>query len=162
MEKLIFDRTAQDVANKTAKGYYNVSDIKRVNWYVHFLATVLNLDLEIVTPNLGDALTKDAFQTIIDNVNKLRAVGHVADDTPPTPIAASWDYNKANDLEKILQAMYDFAISEGIDKLYSGTFDSGDHIKFRAAEEEETARLLDVDGNQLLTVDGEILTITEN
>lgn len=161
MEKLIFDRTQQDVTNKTAKGFYNVSDVKRVNWYIHFLASYLNLDLEIVTPKLGEALTKEALQIIIDNVEKIRAVWYVAEDTPTTPIASAWDYKKANDLERVLQAMYDFAISEGIDKLYSGTFDSGDHIKFRADEEEKTSRLLDVNGNQLLTADGEILTITE-
>lgn len=158
---MITDRTLADVQNRTAKGFYNISDIKRINWYIHFLASYLKLDLEIVTPKLGEALTKEAFQTIIDNVNKLRAVWYVAADTPSTPIASNWNYQKANDLEKILQAMYDFAISEGIDKLYSGTFDSGDHIKFRSSEAEETSRLLDVNGNQLLTVDGEILTITE-
>ena len=34
LEKLITDRTAQDVATGAKKGFYNVSDIQRINSYI--------------------------------------------------------------------------------------------------------------------------------
>lgn len=130
-EKLIFDRTKQDVANRTAKGLYNVSDIARINSYIEYLADNLGLTLQIITPNLGEALTLARIQTIINNVNNIRSKWYVANDTPPTPVATNWDYVKANNIEKILQALYDFMVSVKIDKLYSGTFRAGSQIKFR-------------------------------
>lgn len=130
-EKLIFDRTQQDVANRTAKGLYNVSDIARINSYIEYLADNLNLTLEIITPNLGEALTLSKIQTIINNVNDIRSKWYVASDTPTTPVATNWDYVKANNIEKILQALYDFMVSVKRDKLYSGTFKAGSQIKFR-------------------------------
>lgn len=132
-EKLIFDRTATDIAEgaETQKGYYNVSDIERINSYIEYLAEELDLDLEIINPSLGEALTLAKIQGIIDNVNAIREVWYVASDTPATPTASAWDYVKANNIEKILQALYDFMVSVKIDKLYSGTFVSGNHIKFR-------------------------------
>lgn len=130
-EKLIFDRTQQDVVNRTAKGLYNVSDIARINSYIEYLADNLNLTLEIITPNLGEALTLSKIQTIINNVNDIRNKWYVASDTPTTPVATNWDYVKANNIEKILQALYDFMVSVKRDKLYSGTFKSGSQIKFR-------------------------------
>lgn len=130
-EKLVLDRTITDVETGTEKGFYNVSDIERINSYIEYLAEELDLELTIVNPSLGEALTLAKIQGIIDNVNSIRNVWYVAEDTPVTPTATAWDYVKANNIEKILQALYDFMVSSKIDKLYSGTFRSGNHIKFR-------------------------------
>lgn len=133
MDKLIFDRTLQDIQQGavTYKGYYNVSDIERVNSYIEYLATELNLSLPQVNITFGEALTKQILGTIINNVNELRRAWYVADDTPATPIPSGWDFNKANAIEKILQHLYDFMVSSKTDNLYSGTFRAGGHIKFR-------------------------------
>lgn len=159
-EKLIFDRTAQDIEQKTPKGYYNVEDIKRINSYIEYLATKLNLTFEIITPNLGEALTIARIQSIIDNVNALRKKWYVAEDTPATPIATNWNYNQANDLEKVLQALYDFMVSVKNDKLYSGTFKAGSHIKFRAMPASSAITLVSNDGYTLTSADSYIL-VTE-
>lgn len=133
MDKLIFDRTLQDIQQGavTYKGYYNVSDIERVNSYIEYLATELSLDLPKVNITFGQALTKGILGTIINNVNELRKAWYVADDTPATPIPSGWDFNKANAIEKILQHLYDFMVSSKTDNLYSGTFRAGSQIKFR-------------------------------
>lgn len=157
-DKLIFDRTAQDVEQKTPKGYYNISDIKRINSYIEYLATKLDLTLEIITPNLGEALTIVRIQSIIENVNALRKKWYVAENTPATPIATNWDYKQANDLEKVLQALYDFMVSVKNDKLYSGTFKAGSHIKFRAMPVSLAVTLISNDGYTLTTADGYTLT----
>ena len=131
LDTLIFDRTAQDVATRTQKGLYNVSDIARINSYIEYLSGVLDLNLTVTAVSLGQPLTRAQMESIINNVNTIRAAWYVASDTPQTPIAVNWDYTKANDIEKILKALDEFYQSVQIDKLYSGTFRAGHQIKFR-------------------------------
>ena len=133
LDPLITDRTAQDVATRTEKGFYNVSDIQRINSYIEYLSDVLGLNLTVTDVSLGQALTRAQMDDIISNVNAIRAAWYVADDTPITPIAVNWDYVKANNIEKILKALDEFYQSTQIDKLYSGTFRAGSQIKFRGA-----------------------------
>ena len=133
LDALITDRTAQDVAMGTQKGFYNVSDIQRINSYIQYLSDVLGLNLTVTDVSLGQALTRAQMDSILNNINAIRAAWYVASDTPQTPIAVNWDYNKANDIEKILKALDEFYQSVQIDKLYSGTFRAGNQIKFRGA-----------------------------
>ena len=133
LDPLITDRTEQDVATGTKKGFYNVSDIQRINSYIEYLSCVLGLNLTVTDVFLGQALTRAQIDDIISNVNSIRAAWYVASDTPQTPIAVNWDYVKANNIEKILQALDEFYQSTQIDKLYSGTFRAGHQIKFRGA-----------------------------
>ena len=133
LDPLITYRTTQDVTTGTKKGFYNVSDIQRINSYIQYLSDVLGLNLTVTGVSLGQALTRAQMQSIIDNVNAIRAVWYVASDTPITPIAVNWDYVKANNIEKILKVLDEFYQSVQIDKLYSGTFRAGNQIKFRGA-----------------------------
>ena len=133
LDALITDRTAQDVAMGTQKGFYNVSDIQRINSYIEYLSDVLELNLTVTDVSLGQALTRAQMNAILDNINTIRAVWYVASDTPQTPIAVNWDYVKANNIEKILKVLDEFYQSVQIDKLYSGTFRAGSQIKFRGA-----------------------------
>ncbi len=133
LDPLITDRTAQDVATRTEKGFYNVSDIQRINSYIEYLSDVLGLNLTVTGVSLGQALTRAQMDDIISNVNAIRAAWYVASDTPQTPIAVNWDYKKANNIEKILLVLDEFYQSTQIDKLYSGTFRAGSQIKFRGA-----------------------------
>ena len=133
LDPLITDRTAQDVSTGTEKGFYNVSDVQRVNSYIEYLSDVLGLNLTVTGVSLGQALTRAQIDAIISNINAIRAAWYVADDTPQTPIAVNWDYVKANNIEKILFALDEFYQSSQIDKIYSGTFRAGNQIKFRGA-----------------------------
>lgn len=133
LDPLITDRTAQDVSTGTQKGFYNVSDIQRINSYIEYLSDVLGLNLTVTGVSLGQALTRAQIDAIISNINAIRAAWYVADDTPQTPIAVNWDYVKANNIEKILFALDEFYQSSQIDKIYSGTFRAGHQIKFRGA-----------------------------
>lgn len=133
LDPLITDRTTQDVTTGTKKGFYNVSDIQRINSYIQYLSDVLGLNLTVTGVSLGQALTRAQMDAILSNINAIRAAWYVADDTPITPIAVNWDYVKANNIEKILKALDEFYQSTQIDKLYSGTFRAGNQIKFRGA-----------------------------
>ena len=132
LEPLITDRTSADVG-VTAKGFYNTSDIARINSYISYLSDELGLGLTVNNVALGQKLTRAQMQSIIDNVNAIRAAWYIASDTPNTPQPFNWDYQKANDIEKILLALDEFYQSVQIDKLYSGTFRAGHQIKFRGA-----------------------------
>ena len=132
LEPLITDRTAADIG-VTAKGFYNTSDIARINSYISYLSDELGLGLTVNNVTLGQKLTRAQMQSIIDNVNAIRAAWYIASDTPNTPQPFNWDYQKANDIEKILLALDEFYQSVQIDKLYSGTFRAGHQIKFRGA-----------------------------
>lgn len=133
LDPLIMDRTAQDVAQRTQKGFCNVSDVTRVNSYIEYLSDVLDLNLTVKNFSLGQILTREDYDDILDNVNTIRAAWYVSHETPETPIAVNWDYVKANNLEKILLALDEFYQSSQIDKIYSGTFRAGNQIKFRGA-----------------------------
>ena len=133
LEPLIYDRTQQDVTERTQKGFYNVSDIQRINSYIEYLSDVLGLNLSVEDVSLGQALTRAQMDDILNDVNALRAAWYVSHETPPTPIAVNWDWQKTNDLEKILFSLNEFYQSSQIDKIYSGTFRAGNQIKFRGA-----------------------------
>lgn len=132
LEPLITDRTAADIG-VTAKGFYNTSDIERINSYISYLSDELGLGLTVNNVTLGQELTRAQMQAILENINAIRAAWYVASDTPNTPQPFNWDYQKANDIEKILLALDEFYQSVQIDKLYSGTFRAGHQIKFRGA-----------------------------
>lgn len=136
LDPLITDRTSQDVATGTKKGFYNVSDIQRINSYIEYLSDVLDLNLTVIDVTLGQALTRAEMDSIISNINAIRAVWYVAKDTPQTPLPFNWNFTKANDIEKILKALDEFYQSAQIDKLYSGTFRAGSQIKFRGAQQQ--------------------------
>ena len=133
LEPLITDRTAQDVTERTQNGFYNVSDVQRINSYIEYLSDVLELNLTVTDVFLGQALTREQIDAILSNINAIRAVWYVASDTPQTPISVNWNYQKANNIEKILKALDEFYQSSQIDKIYSGTFRAGSQIKFRGA-----------------------------
>ena len=133
LEPLIYDRTQQDVTQRTQKGFYNVSDIQRINSYIEYLSDALGLNLSVTDVSFGQALTRAQMDDIISNINAIRAAWYVSHETPPTPIAVNWDWQKANDLEKILFSLNEFWQSVSIDKIYSGTFRAGNQIKFRGA-----------------------------
>ena len=135
LEPLVTDRTAQDVSTGTKKGFYNVSDVQRVYSYIQYLSEELGLNLNVYEFFIGEILTREQMNDIIDNVNTIRASLYVSSDTPQTPIAANWDYIKANNLEKILFSLNEFYQSKQIDKIYSGTFRAGGQIKFRGAKQ---------------------------
>lgn len=133
LDPLITDRTSQDVATRTQKGFYNVSDITRINSYIEYLSDVLDLNLTVIDVTLGQALTRAEMDSIISNINAIRVAWYVAKDTPQTPLPFNWNFTKANNLEKILYSLDEFYQSVSIDKIYSGTFRAGHQIKFRGA-----------------------------
>ena len=128
MDKLIFDRKQQDILNKTKKSYYNVNDLTRINDWIKLLSDYLGLDLQTETYTLGQVITLNNINLILNNIQTLRNNWYIANDTPYTPIASGYNYQSANNVEKILSDLNDFKISVESDFKYSGTFNSGQEV----------------------------------
>ena len=141
MEKLIFDRTANDVeyarnnpsAEEWLKGCYNYIDLNRVEEWCKYLSNLLNsygyvnLIDEKTDWNVNDIQTIEQMERYLKNVKILMETFILKNDTPKLPDTINkLTYSQANDIEKIL---YD--INELIDKMeaifrYSGTFYSSE------------------------------------
>lgn len=106
---LITDRTAEDVANKTAKGFYNASDLNRVEAAVQYVAERFAAQgyTVAVSPKTdwlaSDIPTASELETYRQNIATLRGLIAVMKSTPETPETMRFlDYIKANDIERIL------------------------------------------------------------
>lgn len=106
---LITDRTAEDVANKTAKGFYNASDLNRVGAAVQYVAERFTAQGYAVTvsPKTDwtekDIPTSSELETYRQNIATLRALLAVMPTTPEAPDSmAGLTYTEANDIERIL------------------------------------------------------------
>ena len=106
---LITDRTAEDVANKTAKGFYNASDLNRVGAAVQYIAERFAAQGYTVTVSpktdwlASDIPTVSELETYRQNIAALRALLAVMPATPETPDSmAGLTYTEANDIEQIL------------------------------------------------------------
>lgn len=106
---LITDRTAEDVANKTAKGFYNASDLNRVGAAVRYVAERFAAQGYAVTVHPktdrteNDIPTVSELETYRQNIATLRALLAVMPTTPEAPDSmAGLTYTEANNIERIL------------------------------------------------------------
>ncbi len=132
VNKLIYDRELADIEQRTEKGFFQLHDAQRLADWEQYLSDELGLGLDIPQFTFGEDLTRAKFEIIINNAEAIKAASPQADDEPAKPLAIAWDYVKENILEKILAIAWQFYYSENIDKLYSGTFRAGNHVKFRS------------------------------
>lgn len=110
MNDLIFDRTQQDVTDKTEKGYYNVSDLNRVESWCEYLKTELNnagYSISFTTKTdwtTSDMRTASQMERIRTNIKKLMTGFHYIASIYAT--AEDFDFEKANNWEKILYEIW--------------------------------------------------------
>ena len=126
MDDLIYDRTQADVANLTAKGYYNLSDLKRITEWVKFLSDEFGLGLTATEYSFGDLVD---IAELLANVAAIRA-GHNWSFTPAVPSATAWNYVKANNVEQILHDANLWETNRVAGYRYCGTFTCGTAFEF--------------------------------
>lgn len=130
MEALIFNRTQNDIEQDTSKGYYNYTDLNRVEIWCEYLANLLTSYSYPVSitikkdwamtdlPNVND------MERIRSNVNAIKTAFHAY-----TNIPENLEYmtiEKANAIEKILNEI-DFLSKNMISCFrYSNTFNAGE------------------------------------
>lgn len=110
MVTLVTDRTQQDVINKTEKGYYNASDLNRVNEAVTYIANAITsagYSVSVSVPAKewtdSDIPTPTQMQEYLTNVDAIKKAVAVLKTTPETPGNMRFlTYQTANDIERIL------------------------------------------------------------
>ena len=116
------------VTNRTG-GYYNVSDLNRVEQAFEYLQTKMNgeygfnLNLTIKTDwTKSDNITESNIEAYRQNVATIRSAITVTNDTPDTPSTMRFlTAKEANDIEKILQA-----VEVPLDNISAAWFYSGE------------------------------------
>ncbi len=130
LPEMIYDRTKADIVNKTAKGYYNISDLNRVETASEYIAALLSGEGYYVTLTtkkdwvITDIPTVAEVQRYVNNVkfcvSQFISVGlELPEDVNGIDIIA------ANNIEKTL-----VRISESVQKMkenyrYCGTITCG-------------------------------------
>lgn len=120
-EKLIFDRTVDDVLERTQKGYYNLGDLQRIQAWIRYGTELADEVFSEPEFQKGESVTRERFQQVLDDITALISkIYDRAGKTPPTmPIAIAWDWKKANEAERILSLATDFLQSDLNDGVYS-------------------------------------------
>lgn len=106
----VFDRTQADITNRTAKGYYNVADLNRIEQDCEYLSGIFGVTISTRIWARTDFPTVSELARIRNNIETLRSAYMVYQTTPSTPPAPLNEYHKANDIEQILndlKALYD-------------------------------------------------------
>lgn len=129
MNDLIYDRTQQDVTDKTEKGYYNVSDLNRVESWCEYLKTELNnagYSISFTTKTdwtTSDMRTASQMERIRTNIKKLMTGFHYITSIYAT--AENFDFEKANNWEKILYEIWQLMWGMTDWYVYSGVANAG-------------------------------------
>lgn len=106
MEELIFDRTQQDLENKTKKSFYNYTDLNRIELWCKYISEILNsysYPVNIITKTnyLRNNLPNESdLERIRGNINTLQKAYFSFTQIPENLEYMNWQ--KANDIEKIL------------------------------------------------------------
>lgn len=130
MENLIFDRTQNDLDQGTTKGYYNYTDLNRVESWCEYLANLLtsySYSVSITIKknwNMSDLPNTTDMERIRSNINALKTAFYAYTDVPEN--LNYMTIEKANDIEKILSEI-DNLIKNMINCFrYSNTFSAGE------------------------------------
>lgn len=130
MENLVFDRTQNDLEESTSKGYYNYTDLNRVEVWCEYLANLLtsySYPVSMVIKKdwaISDLPNDNDMERIRGNIDAIKTVFHAYTEVPEN--LNYMTIEKANAIEKILSEL-DFLTKNMISSFrYSNTFNSGE------------------------------------
>ena len=128
-ERLIFNRTEQDLIDDTPKGQYNISDLNRVETWCGYLAdelTTYGYPISITTKTNWTQFDKrkaTEMERIRSNIRKIMTGYHYLTNIEPN--AEFFNIAKANNWEKILYEIYKLMGGMGNFFVYSGVANAG-------------------------------------
>lgn len=103
------------------RGCLNKTDLKRIENDIHVIAQLLSLPLQSNKDNIPDIPDSLYFQTLLDNVQRIRDTEYLHNDTPPVPCQPLNTWQKWNDVERILHDIYDIYNDNNSRFFYCGT-----------------------------------------
>lgn len=125
----IYDRTIQDVEQKTAKGYINANDLNRVEQNAGIIAEYIGIAVSVKDDwEIGDLPRTSDFCRIRDNVQNIRDNYMIYTSTPEVPEQPLNDYKKWNAIEKILHDVYEIYFGNISNADYCGEIAAGEEI----------------------------------
>ena len=100
----IYDRTQEDIDNRTSKGYLNVSDLNRIENNIKYVGELMGKTINSKTWNLLSLPTTEDFNRIEKNINELEAsITFTAyENYPQHPINT---FGKVNTIESLIASI---------------------------------------------------------
>lgn len=168
MDDLIYDRTQTDVDNDTTKGQYNASDLNRVESWCEYLKTeltTLGYPVSITTKTnwtSSDMRSVSEMNRVRNNIETLKNAYYSL--TASVSSASYFDYEKANNWEKILYEIDTLMNGMIAWYVYSGVSNTGQprlwQHRFRENFTIYVAIILSTESGELLTTEsGEELEV---
>jgi hypothetical protein len=124
----IYDRTADDIANMTAKAHCNVVDLQRLEDNSAVLADPLGITITTKTWTITDFPTAAELARILANIDALRTTYYTRSTTPDTPENPLNSWQKWNAAEQILNDLYVLYLANISAYIRAGEAYSGEQI----------------------------------
>ena len=93
------------------KGSLNESDLLRIENNIKLLSDVLELSLDTYADGIPELVNESYFANLLSNVQAIRDAGAYHQDTPAVPEKPVNDYQKVNNIEKILDDIYQILLN---------------------------------------------------
>lgn len=93
------------------KGSLNKTDIERIENNVQLMSDVLELGLTTYHGTIPEYPNESYFERLLNNLTAIRAAYCIHEDTPEVPEKPVNDYQKINDVEKILSDIHSILLN---------------------------------------------------
>lgn len=122
----IYDRTQDDILNRTPKAFLTAADCNRIEDNCRILAQELGVAIQSKDWSIGDRVLQSDLQRIVDNLEELAAAYYTRQDAPALPGHPINTFAKINDLERFAWELHDIYIKNQQAYAYAGEFYAGE------------------------------------
>ena len=126
--EFVYDRSAQDVLQRTKKGMLNAEDINRIENNTGDIADKIAVPVTVKSWSVGGLPRVSDYKRIRDNVDRIRQGYGIRSDTPVTPEHPLNTYQKWNDIERILFDVNDLYDRTENARAYCGEIFAGEGV----------------------------------
>ena len=126
--EFVYDRSAQDVLQRTKKGVLNADDINRIENNTGDIADKIAVPVTVKSWSVGGLPRVSDYKRIRDNVERIRQGYGIRSDTPVTPEQPLNTYQKWNDIERILFDVNDLYDRTENARAYCGEIFAGEGV----------------------------------
>ena len=107
IDELIFDRTEQDLMDKTDKAFIDYVDLNRIEGACQELANILNLSITTKTWQMTDYRTQVEMDRLRDNLKLIQDSYYKTSKIPNVPASIKYtSITEANNIERMIFETY--------------------------------------------------------
>lgn len=126
--EFVYDRSAQDVLQRTKKGVLNAEDLNRIESNTETIAGKIAVPVTVKSWPVGGLPRVSDYKRILYNVERIRQGYGIRSGTPETPEQPLNDFQKWNDIERILFDVNDIYEKTESAKVYCGEIFAGEGV----------------------------------